>query len=742
MTKKDKKKRAPLDSPASSSSGGESPRIAEPGSFFNRIYPYRRWLEVFGIIIVIAIGLFVRLEDLSDWKAHPERALYQNEALLTTFDGYYYISLSRDLLEGTYDKIDEKRATPEGVERPSPPPLLSVIAAGVAKITPFSLNWIGAVLPVFLGILLFLPLYGLGRYYGGPAMALTAALMGLLSHYYVYRSSLGWFDTDCMNTTWAMAAAWCALHFGVNETRRRYWYFAGGVLVFCLFYWWWNMTPAVVIASCLLPFLVALIFFYRPPKKEGIIFGGIIAAALVALLFWQGFDLPVKIAKEISSKYSYISKEVKGDFPNIGVTISEQSKPTLKEIVARSTGNLPVLFLSGIGFILLCWRKHKESLFLGVPLALGALSFFFAKRFLIFLAPVSALGLGFLIYQLWDWRRHFRPLTAIAPALVLIMAWPAFSTDMNKDYWPKEKPPIIHGMVEAREKTPEDSVIWAWWDHGYPLVYWSRRATINDGSVHNAERSVYNGFPMSTSSLRLSANFIQFYVNQGRIGIRDFYKAVGDDPRKGYKLIKNILGKGPERAREILTDLELQPIKGRKSVEDWLKFFYPPEPRPAYLFLDWRLVRTAYWWYWLGSWDMDKQDGHHPQIQYYRGLQTDKKIIYGSGIQINPTTGVLQFNPRKRLNLDTLTVHAPDKAPWVKQYETGGQKIPYNLYFDYYLRTRLGILHEEKLADSVFGKLFLRQMQPEKYFKPISLGFPAFQIWEVEADSLTKSTGN
>ncbi|MFW5905999.1 MAG: STT3 domain-containing protein, partial [Desulfobia sp.] len=363
MTKKDKKKRAPLDSPASSSSGGESPRIAEPGSFFNRIYPYRRWLEVFGIIIVIAIGLFVRLEDLSDWKAHPERALYQNEALLTTFDGYYYISLSRDLLEGTYDKIDEKRATPEGVERPSPPPLLSVIAAGVAKITPFSLNWIGAVLPVFLGILLFLPLYGLGRYYGGPAMALTAALMGLLSHYYVYRSSLGWFDTDCMNTTWAMAAAWCALHFGVNETRRRYWYFAGGVLVFCLFYWWWNMTPAVVIASCLLPFLVALIFFYRPPKKEGIIFGGIIAAALVALLFWQGFDLPVKIAKEISSKYSYISKEVKGDFPNIGVTISEQSKPTLKEIVARSTGNLPVLFLSGIGFILLCWRKHKESLF-------------------------------------------------------------------------------------------------------------------------------------------------------------------------------------------------------------------------------------------------------------------------------------------------------------------------------------------------------------------------------------------
>jgi len=80
-----------------------------------------------------------------------------------------------------------------------------VIAAGLAKITPFSLNWIGAVLPALLGLLLALPLYALGRFYGGPAMGLTAVLMGLLSHYYVYRSSLGWFDTDCMNVTSATA---------------------------------------------------------------------------------------------------------------------------------------------------------------------------------------------------------------------------------------------------------------------------------------------------------------------------------------------------------------------------------------------------------------------------------------------------------------------------------------------------------------------------------------------------------
>ncbi len=726
MAEKDKKKEE------------QQAETAGSATLFTRLYPYRRWLEVLGIIAIIAVGLFVRLEDLSDWEDYPSRALYQDEALLTTFDGYYYISLSRDMLEGTYDSIDEKRAAPEGIKRPFPPPLMSMIAAGLAKITPFSLNWIGAVLPVILGMLLFLPLYGIGRYYGGPAMALTAALMGLLSHYYVYRSSLGWFDTDCMNTTWAMAAAWCALHFGVEQTRRRYWYFAGGVIIFFLFYWWWDMATEVVSAACILPFLVAFIFFYRPPKKEGIIFGGILAVGLVALLFWQGFDLPMDVVKKISSRYSYISKEIKGDFPNMGVTISEQSKPTLEEIVVRSTGSLPILILSGVGFILLCWRKHKESLFLGVPLALGALSFFFAKRFLIFLAPVSALGLGFLIYQLWVWRRKLKLLTYVTPILVLIMAWPAFSTDIRKTFWPKEQPALIHGMVMAKEKTPENSLIWAWWDHGYPMIYWSRRATMNDGSVHQGERSVYNGLPLATWSFRLSANFIQFYANRGISEIRNFYRTVGD-AREGYRLIKDILGGGPEEARNILENLQLESVKEKKSVDEWLEFFFPPDPKPAYLFLDWRLVRTAYWWYWLGSWNMEKQDGYHPQLQYYQGLKNDKKNIYGRGIQVQPSTGVMRFNNGMDLKLELLAVHFPNKAPWVKRYSAEDQQKRSDFYFDYHMKNHLGILQDATLANSVFGKLFVRRMMPKDYFKPISLGFPAYQIWEVQADSLEKN---
>ena len=216
--------------------------------FWTTLRANKKALEIAALLMVIIVGLIIRLEDIRDWQQQPDIAFYQGEPVLTNFDGYYYLTLARDLVEGTYNKVDEKRAVPDGIDRPSPPPLMSVMAAAVAKVTPFSMSWIGAVFPAVVGVLLALPLFGLGRYYGGAAMGLTAALMGLVSHYYVYRSNLGWFDTDCMNITWAMISAWCFLNFGVKQTSRRYLYFAAGLVNTALFLWWWDMTTNVVIA--------------------------------------------------------------------------------------------------------------------------------------------------------------------------------------------------------------------------------------------------------------------------------------------------------------------------------------------------------------------------------------------------------------------------------------------------------------------------------------------------------------
>ncbi len=689
---------------------------------------HRRFIEIAGLLLIIAIGLLVRLEDLRDWRQHPQRAFYKGQPLLTTFDGYYYLSLARDLVEGTYQPVNRMRAVPDYPKRPWPPPLLSVLAAGVARATGFSLNWIGAVLPAVLGLLLAIPLYGLGRFYGGPVMGFTSSLTGLLSFYYVYRSSLGWFDTDCMNVTWATGAAWCFLMFGTCSTRRRYWYLAAGMLTFLLFLWWWDQTPQVATLVTMVPLLVALIFFYRPAKREGLTFLAIVTALTILVLAWKGVDLPARIISDAVHRYTYISKEATGYFPNMGLTISEQERPGLSEIIAKTTDSLPVFLVSCLGLGLLFIRRPKTSLFLSVPLVLGIFSFLFAKRFLIFLAPMTALGTGFVASVLWKYRARSRVFIAVVPLFVVLVAWPSFSKDMKKNFWPKEPPYLIAGMDMAARKTAPNGVIWAWWDHGYPINYWARRATINDGSVHNPERSVYNGIPLATHDERLAANFMRFYVARGLTGIHRFYNAIGKGADKGLPLIKRILAAGPEGAHNILKGVHFRANGTCTTGDDWLEFFYPRYVRPIYLFLDWRLTFTNYWWFWLGTWDPILHDGVHPFYRALYGVRLSNGIARNAnGFEADMKKAIASFQGRRFL-LKRSAVYTEDS---VKEFARG----PGNINLEVYAPADFAAIEDDAIAESVFNKLFIRH-QPDRYFSLIADRVPSFQIWRVDGDRL------
>ncbi len=692
---------------------------------------HQNWVTAGAFLLVLAIGLLVRLEDVGDWKRLENRSLYQGEALLTTFDGYFYLTLARDLMEGTYAPLDEKRAVPDYPPRPQPPPLLSVAAAGVAKLTGISLNWVGAVMPALLGVLLALPLFALGYFYGGRVMGLTAALVGVLSHYYVYRSSLGWFDTDCMIVTWALSAAYLFLRFGVEQGPRRYVYFAAGMVIYGLFLWWWDQAPHVATVVTLLPLGVALVFFYRPTAREALFFAGSIAAAVAGVLAWQGIDLPLQIIERIVGQFSYISKEVTGYFPNIGVSISEQDKPTLKEIITVTTDSVPALILAAAGLILLVIRKPKESLFLSVPVLLALLSFLFARRFLIFLAPITALGLGYLVTHLWNLHNRWRIFAVLAPALVIYLSLPAFHKGMEKNFLPKEPPSIIRGMDEASRVTENNAVVWAWWDHGYPLVYWARRTTVNDGSTHTGERSVYNGIPYTTSSYRLAANFMQFYVLRGVSGIQKLYEALDGDAARGLTLIKKVFAVGPQAGRRLIDQARLKPVDHWETTDDWLEYLFPPETRPVYLFVDWRLMRTTYWWYWFGSWDLEKGDGIHPRFEFdTRTLLEGNKLRTNKGVVVDLKTGILQTKNNKGVQLKSAFINDG------KQRRQFNYKPSARYTFEAFLPSRFSTLQDTSISESVFNKLFIRQIAPPKYFRLVSSGMPGYQLWRAQGDRL------
>jgi len=617
----------------------------------------RLWIQALALLFVVVVGLWVRLEDLVIWNKEPGKAFYAGEPLLTALDGLFYLTLARDLVEGNYHPIDEKRAVPDYPPRPTPPPLISVVTAVVAKVLPISINWVAVLLPAVLGILIFLPLYGLGKFFGGPVAGIVSALMVLLPPYYVYRSGLGWLDTDFLNVTFAVAAAYFFLKFGIVSTRRRYYYFLAGTVNYGLCLWWWDQTPQVVTVICLAPLAVALVFFYRPKSLERWVFFGVLASGLLVLLLWKGTALLSQLVGALVAQFGYIAKESAGTFPNIGVSISEQVKPSFDAMVTISSGHLWTFLAALGGFAWLVWKHWKESLFLGVLFGLSVLAFIYARRFAIFCVPLVALGIGFLVSQMWNLRANWKILTYVTPCFVLLLIWPMFELNHAQTYWPKEQPPLITGLALAEKKTPADAVIWAWWDHGYTIPYWARRASVNDGSVHSGERTFYNGMPLATDNERLAANFMHFFVARGIQGMHKLYSALGKDEQKGFALTRQILEAGPEQARTILSQAQLSPLPDLTSTEEWLEFFFPSNSRPVYLLLDDLLARTSYWWYWFGTWDIEKHDGTHSDYKLIPNLYEEKGVIKskGTGIEIDTRTGVVNVG-NQAIPIEELTL--------------------------------------------------------------------------------------
>ena len=288
---------------------------------------------------------------------------------------------------------------------------------------------------------------------------------------------------------------------------------------------------------------------------------------------------------------------------------------------------------------------------------------------------------------------------------------------------------MVQAMYRIREKTPEDAVIWAWWDHGYALTYYARRATINDGSIHGGELTVLNAIPYTTNSFRLAANFMQFYVTHGMPGMHRINRQFNNKPEQGLQFIKTVLGAGPEAARDIIDKAGFKPEADCTSTDDWLRFFFPGKQRPIYLVCDQLLNRTAYWWYWFGTWDIIKKEGEHPQFKAYERISFNQKTIKGSGnLAIDRAAGTSIQNNRA-IPLSGIELYSRSGSHTLNDYRRPG------LRFEFNREHRNGAIMDEQIADSVFSRLFIRVQPDRTYFKPVINSPPYFQLWEVFGDS-------
>ncbi len=671
---------------------------------------------------VLAAGLFVRVDNLFYWHDHPERFYYQETPLILTQDGFYYLQLARDLLEDTYDPVDINRAIPAGVNRPTPPPLLSVLTYAVAKVTPFSLEWIALILPAFLGILLAWPVYVLGKSYGDTTTGLVAALFALLSCGYSSRTAIGWYDTDCLNVTLVCSFAALLHRFATTTTSSRYRYLLASVCCLFLGVWWWGMAIQVVAVAFFCPLAIAILLFYRPKNsKERVKFMILLGIITTVILFWQGSYLSSKI----SDMFLYITKNNPSPFPLVGVGVGEQKAAPLAEIAARTTGSIGGLLIALLGFVVLVFRWKKESLFLLIPAAIGAMSIF-ANRFIIFLAPITALGLAAIFYELW--RRTDRSLLIKILAILSLsmIALPNIKELRRDDGQAPARFPFQHeAMAIIAQKTPANAVIWTSWGYGYPLEYYTKRGTIADGSIHYGKHIFILAVPLASNDYRMAANWMQFYAEKGMAGVDKVYNLCHQNWPRCFSLMRKVFAAGPEGGYEIILQSEL--IR-KNEVEQWLSFFFPVSQRPVYLWLD--IANIQLGWFYHGNWDFSKQTGQTYLYQPFTHLQESNGHIVNKELDIDLNRGIAKTTNASYPLKQVLYMNN-------KQYLEKNYAQQHGYRFVMNKSANSGVLMDQAISQSIASRLYAQSTYDPKYFRPIYLKMPLYQIWAVKGESFT-----
>ncbi len=689
------------------------------------------------MVLILMLGFTLRIEDLSQWRESPGRAFLQNKPLLTAYDGYYYLNLSRDLLQESYEPIDAKRGVPSGHLRPFPPPLLSVLGTLIAKVTNLSLDWIGVFLPAFLGVLLALPLFFLGRNLGGVGMGLVSALFCLALPEYIYRSGFGWFDTDCLNVTFVLFTAFFFLKFGEVKSLNRYLYLLSAFVSAGLFYWWWDSASAIVIFTTLINFLVVILFFYRPASKiEGLLFSGLLLSIIILAISLIGFKSLIEIRNSIRFLVNFLSIVSNHPmvFPSIASSISELSSPSFSEVVYRTSGSVFVFFAAILGLISIVMVKPRQIFYLIVPGCLGVLGVFYAMRFLIFLVPIVAFGLGALVHSIWKLRKKITAAYLLTPILLIFLFFPSFKINHQTVFWPKEPPSIVSGMIAARLLTPESSIIWTWWDHGYAMRYWADRGVITDGGYISGELAYYNALPLAVDDERLAANFIRFYSVRGKLGMNKLFRAFNGDHATAMRFLKSALAGGPNKVYAAIDSFKLSysyPIALGDHSEEWKDFLYPGSSKPVYLFLDWRLTQTIDYWFRLGTWDFAKLEGKKPSYDLFLNLKIKENHIKAwknnRQIVVDRTTGDAKTGARKA-SISRISISDEKNYSIDRHFQEEGLDVEISTFH------QTVALMDRSVSDSVFNRLFHRQQDNSGYFKSVARKFRAWHLWEVMAD--------
>jgi dolichyl-diphosphooligosaccharide--protein glycosyltransferase len=583
------------------------------------------------------------------------------------------------------------------------------------------------ILPVFLGLSLAFPMYALGRCWGGAAMALAATFVALISRYFMMQSRVGWYDTDPLNVPLVMAICLFSLLFARERGRARYRYLAAALACSGMLAWWWHTIPALTVFFAGVPLAVAFAFYYRPPRKEALVVYGILACIAAPVLLWRGPGL----VGTVGSLYADAFGTGATVFPPAHARTTEQIGVTFAELAAWSIGSQAGFVVAALGLGLLVWRRRLECLFVAAPLTVALLSVE-ARRYLIWWAPLVGLGVGAVADALWRGRHRHWALGLCAPLVVLAVWWPNVGRmEADRRAGPVRSPYHFEAMKSLATMAPEDAIVWANWGHGYPLAYYSRRGVFADGGVHTGMHLYAGSFPLAVGDPRLAANWMQFYGVHGMGGLREMHGLFGEDWERALEALREILAAGPEEGARLVAQHAAFADGG---AERWLPFFFPRQPRPAYLFLDVDKILSS--WFRYGTWSTKTREGQRAVLMTFRNVRArGNTLTSGSTLSIDVEKGTARVR-HQRYPLKELVVIRRGRRPDDVTRERRTYEARGGMIFWLIDGVGFGALMDDRAAHTMMARLFCGLDPDPRYFRSVKMSLPLYQIWEVTGDRI------
>ena len=518
----------------------------------------------------------------------------ENRPIFTAYDSYYYARLAEDYKRGVFvpGGEDKLRFVPDYTTYPKVIPFYSWLFAKLSSLFNTYIEnlsfWLIPVLAVLFAIPLFLIFEGEGLLLTGLGSSLTAALALI----YVVRTSLNRLDTDSI-VLFSLFALPFAVYkaYTTNDKRKKYLYLLLLALFSNLFYWSYlhSGLNLVLFFSSLL--FLAYPLLYRRNFSQLWSRGFLKETALLVLAFnpWILLEGVWNLLGRLNKYILHFDKPIEGNFPNVQISISELQKLSLDQIATLTVGSKFLFILGGVGLIAFALFRVRIFILLLPVFLIGLLSLKGASRFAMFLAPFIGLGLGFLLDWLYQYVRlklqretiNRVALWGLAALLTLVVAL-ADKESFKFVPRPIMPSPVAEAFIELGRQTPPNAWILTWWDYGYAIQYYARRATFHDGGSQYSPKTYFIALALTSNSPSVGYNITKSLTVCGA------------------KCIDNLLKEGfsPKEIKKKFVKGEL----GGKS------------NRPVYWAFTSDLIGKFYWISYFGSWDFDTLKGEHYRL--------------------------------------------------------------------------------------------------------------------------------